>query len=139
MHLKLSAFVVLIAASGAASAQTTNCHWVGQTWTCDTQQQTQLDPSIILHANDAFKEMPTYADRVQTQQKIAADEQALAQRRAEIAATKAADALSRQVGKMVSEGNCAGAQSVALSAGDFELADKVKAYCENDRLRSEKR
>jgi hypothetical protein len=30
---------------------------------------------------------------------------------------------------MVAAGDCAGAQKLALDAGDFELANAVKGYC----------
>ena len=53
MLIRASAFAMLASLGSSASAQTTNCHWVGQTWTCDTVPRRTLDPSIILHAGDA--------------------------------------------------------------------------------------
>ena len=82
MHIRASLFAMLASLGSAASAQTTNCHWVGQTWTCDTVPRTTLDPSIILHAGDAQKAMPNYGDVMEQRARIQAQqEQARAQQR----------------------------------------------------------
>lgn len=52
MLLRASAVAALMSVASAASAQTTNCRWVGQTWTCETARGVQLDPSIIGRAFD---------------------------------------------------------------------------------------
>lgn len=36
----------------------------------------------------------------------------------------------RAVGKMLANGDCAGAEQYALQKGDLDLADRVKGYCE---------
>lgn len=83
MHIRALAFAMLASLGSAASAQTTNCHWVGQTWTCDTVPRTTLDSSIILHAGDAQKAMPNYGDVMEQRARIQAQqEQARAQQEA---------------------------------------------------------
>ena len=129
MHLRMPVFVALIALGSAAGAQTTNCHWAGQIWTCDTQHQTELDPNIILHANDAFARMPTYQERVAEQQKIELENLRVEQHNIDVRTAEAKKALGGRIGKMVSDGNCSGAQAAALEAGDFDLANQVKSYC----------
>jgi hypothetical protein len=37
---------------------------------------------------------------------------------------------NKAVGKLLANGDCAGAKKYALENGAFELADRVKAYCE---------
>lgn len=39
------------------------------------------------------------------------------------------ETLAQQVGKLVSAGDCEGATKLALEGGDFDLVEKVKAYC----------
>lgn len=147
MLIKASAFAALAIVGSSASAQTTNCHWVGQTWTCDTVPRTQLDPNIILHAGDALRAMPNYGDVMEQRAAIRARQQAQAEHDAayaqaqrdrleaqqrgqqDDAARQQRDSLRQRVGQMVSGGDCAGAQSAALEGGDFELANQVKSYC----------
>jgi len=50
MLLRASAVAALLSLASAASAQTTNCRWVEKTWTCETAQAVQLDPSIVSRA-----------------------------------------------------------------------------------------
>lgn len=89
MLIRASIFAMLASLGSAAGAQTTNCHWVGQTWTCDTVPRTTLDPSIILHAGDAQRAMPNYGDvmeqraRIQAQQAQVREQQEAQQRQDE--------------------------------------------------------
>ena len=53
MLFRALAVAAIVSLANAASAQTTNCHWVGQTWTCETARGVQLDPSIIGRAFEA--------------------------------------------------------------------------------------
>lgn len=147
MLARASILATIAIFGSSASAQTTNCHWVGQTWTCDTASRTQLDPNIILHSGDALRTMPNYGDvmeqraRIQAQQaQLRAQEQDEARQNEEFRQQQAADsrgladrqqsdALHQRVGQKVSRGDCAGAQSAALDAGDFGLANQVKSYC----------
>jgi hypothetical protein len=41
------------------------------------------------------------------------------------------ETLAQRVGKLVSSGDCDGALKLALEGGDFDLAEKAKAYCES--------
>ena len=133
MLIRASAVAMLATLGSAASAQTTNCHWVGQTWTCDTGPGTTLDPSIILQAG---RGVPSISDLVGDRQKNIAGQQEIDARKAAIvehqralAAAERQRALSEKVGGLAASGDCAGAQSAALDAGDFELANQVKSYC----------
>jgi hypothetical protein len=145
--IRASAFAALVVLGSAASAQTTNCHWVGRTWTCDTAQRTTLDPNIILHAGDALRTLPTYGDVMEQHAAIQARQQAQAEReityeqekhdrleaqqrdQQDYAARQQRESLRQRVGQMVSGGDCAGGQSAALEGGDFDLANQVKTYC----------
>lgn len=147
MLIRASAFAMLAFIGSAASAQTTNCHWVGQTWTCDTRQGTTLDPNIIGDAFGEQRERSSIGDLIEQRARIEAqEEQTRAQQKAQqrqdeayrqqqdaeardLAGRQQRDALWQRIGQMVAGGDCVGAQSAALAAGDFELANQVKSYC----------
>ena len=93
MIIRASAFAMLACFGSSAIAQTTNCHWVGQTWTCDTVPRTTLDPSIILHAGDAQRAMPNYGDVMEQRARIQAQQE---QARAQQDAQQRQDEASRQ-------------------------------------------
>ena len=61
--------------------------------------------------------MQQQANQAQAQSQQVAGEQAQAR------------ALGVRAGQMVAAGNCAGAQKLALDAGDFVLANEIKGYC----------
>ena len=144
MLIRVSAFASLVILSSSASAQRTNCHWIGQTWTCDTAPpRTTLDPNAFGNAMKAVPQFPDYGQIMEQRARI----QALQAQQAQLQAQQDAERLSQQreqqdyaagqqrsalhpkVGQMVSGGDCAGAISAALQSGDIELASQIRTYC----------
>lgn len=106
------------ASSALAQASETNCQ-TGYGNTRCTTKPTGVDYSLLQMKQPSYEE-----NEVLTQQSRALAEQARALRiqndRAE---------LPNRVGSLVAKGKCSEAEQVALKAGDFELAQRIHAYC----------
>lgn len=104
---------MLLAASMPASAQvTTECTTMAGITRCDTQRNgsAPVDQSEALRRGmDLVPEYKGTSDAERRQQR--------------------AEALRRQVGKLVAGGDCKGGEAAAVKAGDFDLAERVRNYC----------
>jgi len=139
--------------AGAASAQTTNCRWVGSDWVCDTRERRGIDPNAGSNAYDrAFNIMTKPSEdyiaarRIRQQQKMQ-EEQIQIQRNTFLEQQRVENMeqnrqlqaekhnqeqilLRQQTGKLVAAGDCPAAMTAAVSAGDFVLASQIKQYCQ---------
>lgn len=125
--LILLAGLVLVALSGAAQAQQTQCRWVMNVWTCDQSSRGGVDFGAALKAGrDAVP-------NVQEQDQIRLQNEALRtdidRQRAALRAQKADQELRNRVVERLKANDCAGASSLALEGGNIELASQAKAYC----------
>lgn len=93
--------LIMLAASTPAASQTTTCTGSGD--------------SVICNTTPPLGSGGTFADAVQ--------------RGMERGRQQRAEQTRRRVGQLVAAGDCAGAEKLALKAGDFELADTVRGYC----------
>lgn len=93
--------LILLAASTPAASQTTACTGSGDTVICNTTPQ--------------IGSGGTYTDAVQ--------------RGYDRGKRQRAERNRQRVGQLVAAGDCAGAEKLALKAGDFELAETVRGYC----------
>jgi hypothetical protein len=116
---------IILALAGVGGGQTTNCQWIGNTWTCNTPQQ---QPGVDWRSAPR-PETNSAENLYDTMQRAHADREAVELQNAQRAAQIKRQELYAYVGKLAAGGDCASASRVALEAGDFELADKVKAYC----------
>lgn len=115
--------IALLLLPAVASAQSTNCQWIGQVWTCNTPRQgSGIDFGLIDNGPDSSSVM---ADIVAARRaREQADLAARAQQQSE-----APQQLRAAVGQLVAEGRCPDAQRLAVANGDFVLAEQVRAYC----------
>jgi hypothetical protein len=145
--VRKAALIALLLVATPALGQQTNCRWIGGTWSCDTSpRRTALDPNLYQRSYDQSYRRTTEGFnetmRILAERQRAEQEAANERRREEAAASEAqaqaelararddqAAGLRKSVGEMLSTGNCAGAQDLALGAGDIELATQVKTYC----------
>ncbi|HWU02431.1 MAG TPA: hypothetical protein VN222_06820 [Novosphingobium sp.] len=125
----IAALASALLAVPSAYAQATNCKWIGQIWTCNQgQPQTQLDPNIILQAGNIND--PAWLARQREAQLDAQRAQQQMQQQAQARAyAEQSQRLRQYVGRRLASGDCQGAQSAALQAGDIELAKQVQGYC----------
>ena len=139
---------MLIAAPLAAQQNTqctttfgvTNCTTTGQP-NSGGANRTVADPNAFQRGYDQSRRAvdsvtesfrQAERDRAQRQMDMAMIRQAeQAQSQSNRANTQQLDAqaLGIRAGQMVASGDCAGAQKLALDAGDFQLASAVKEYC----------
>lgn len=137
-------FVAALALGGTASAQTTDCRWIGSVWSCNTNQPPPLSSANPLNYGDAMRAgqalVPDYQQQELRRQQIEEQRQRIRQQQAdasyaraqrEIAAQRAEReaGIRRDVGNMLASGDCEGAQKLALSTGSIDLANQAKAYC----------
>ena len=101
--MRSSLFLIPLAVSTAAPAQSSNCHWTAGGWTCE--EDNALDYGAILQSGRNM--VPQY--RAQPINRSAQ--------------------LHRTVGRLISQGKCADAEKLALREGDIELAQAVRGYC----------
>lgn len=145
-RLLLLAGVTLIAAPLLAQTTTqcsttfgiTNCNTTGQP---NSGSRSTTDPNAFQrgynqgrNAVDGVTESFRQAERDRAQRQldmamIRQSEQTQAQTDQAAAQQSAAKALGIRAGQLVASGDCAGARTLALDAGDFELANAVKSYC----------
>lgn len=142
--------IALISTSAIAQTTTTNCttySWGSTQCVSQTPQHSQgVNWGLINNSpNPAQSTMDAYSKGVQMrqQQETArhqaelARQQALAQQQQTqaLAAQRQADELHRaqslEAARMVTAGDCRGAQEYALSVGNFVLAQQIKDYCAN--------
>lgn len=103
-----------MAFSGAAGAQTTTCMQNGAMTTCNTPQYGQgVDYGVLAP-------QPADTARERISQSIA-DEQTNKQWH---------DNQRQRVGSLMAKRDCVKAEKIALQAGEFELAEKAKHYCD---------
>lgn len=107
-----------------ASAQTTDCRWIGSVWSCNTPppESPPLDyGKTIQSGSDA---VGSYEDtRALELKNRALRDQINEERNRQMIATK--------VGKLVSAGQCAEGKKLALTNGYFDLAKLVDEVCED--------
>lgn len=117
MRISISAWVVIALAS-PASAQTVDCASYGGRTRCTTEQPHQVPD--FFGAYMAGKQA-----RAQRQQQ----EADYAEQQSRMSDEASLRARARAAGEMVADGQCGGALNMALKAGDFGLAEHVKAMC----------
>lgn len=119
---RLVMIVALVATP--ATAQTTNCRWMGNIWTCNTQQPPApsrgIDWRVLQDAHRQGQEDRARQDALQQQH---------FQQQQEQFDRTARDILRRAVANDLANGNCASAQNRALTAGDIEMAGQVRQFC----------
>ena len=126
-----------------AQAQTTNCQWIGQIWTCNLTQPT-TPQSAAPHNYNVQSPQAAFENSFNVGQQIAARRaQKQQERNRELADSyvkaqseitqmriERDEALRKEVGKLLAADDCLGAKSLALSAGDLALANQVRTYCQ---------
>lgn len=114
------------AASGMAFAQiNTQCQQLGQFTNCQTNGQLQRNNPVDYRAFSGPDVMESYRQG----QRMAAEQQAAERAQRQYAQQQAANDLRREVGRKVAGGDCQGGEEMALSNGDFGLAQSVRDYC----------
>jgi len=120
------------------SVGVTNCTTTGQPYGAN---RATIDPNAFQRgynqsrgAVDSVTESFRQAERDRAQRQldmamIRQAEQAQAQSNRPATDQIEAHALGIRAGQMIAAGDCAGAQKLALDAGNFEVANGVKAYC----------
>ena len=109
-------FLIALVPGGAlAQSSTTTCSTIGAYVRCDTRPApgsdgAPLDYGAIL--NSGRNAVPVYRAPSPEERR-----------------QSSSDRLRRAVGKMVIDGNCDGAESLALQQGDLSLARSVRDYC----------
>lgn len=127
-------FAVLAA---PASAQDTTCRWIGQVWTCNTRPT--MDWNAYLQQQLAQQQqLQNQIQRTLDARKVRRDQEvsesyANAQNEIERQKAERLEDIRKSVGTMIAAGDCAGAESFALTTGQIELAGQVRAYCANYR------
>lgn len=139
MRIGSAALVLSLFGAAHASAQTTTvCRADNGTTRCQSQPQGGVDWSLLRPQPDMTgSALDGYAAGVRMRQQRDRDAQLYAQGVAQIEALKAQqaadanqDALVKQAGELVSVGKCADAKSLALTAGNFGLAQQIADYCD---------
>lgn len=122
----------------STSVGITTCNTTGQP---NSANRSTIDPNAFQrgynrgrNAVDSVTESFSQAERDRAQRQldmamIRQSQQAQAQTDQAAAQQSAAKTLGIRAGQLVASGDCAGAQTLALDAGDFELANAVKSYC----------
>ncbi|MCL6729959.1 hypothetical protein [Sphingomonas hankyongi] len=150
MKYGLAAAVAFLSSVASAQTTTTNCttyYWgstqcVSQTpqqssgvnWGLINNQQTPNAGQSFMDAYQRGLRDRAAREAAQQQAQAAAAETAAAEAQARaVDAARQADELhkaqSLEAAKLVTAGDCAGAQQYALSVGNFVLAQQVKDYC----------
>lgn len=137
--LRVIAFLPLCLMAFPASAQNTQCQWIGQVWNCEQQQRSGVDFGILQQQNPAASAMDGFERgrqlRAQADAEAARREVFEAQRQAYAAQQRASGAeieqraLGRRAGELVAAGRCPDAEALALQSGAFDLANSIRAYC----------
>lgn len=151
--MRINSFAIaLTAISVPAYAQTsTNCSWIGNTWSCNSQPSApQIDWASMQRQQqeNAAQQRQMWANIAQQQElrrirqaqeaqaralQAQADAMQAQQRQAQLTPSQKEHAkefeLRSEVSEMLKNGHCQLAQDTALDGGDIELANEAKAYC----------
>ena len=132
--------------SAPASAQQTDCRWIGSTWTCNSQpsgpnidwsqfNRPQQSPGDAYWAGvraaqerRAREQQQAFALQQQRQQQQRHDMEVQDWQRRQHEELSAVETKTR-VGRLLQAGDCDGAKNAALSSGMIDLANQVNAYC----------
>lgn len=122
----------------AAAAQTTQCRWVFNVWTCDTSNASNRKPYDynVTSPMAGFTQGMNIGIALDQQRKARELEQQQRESIARMESLKLAesnekDNQRRQVSNLLSDGKCSEALDMALSFSDIELATQVKLFCAN--------
>ena len=122
MKFVLASLAALLVSSPTA-AQTSSCGMEWGRWVC-RQQPSYGDPLDGVQKGQAFVNglfAQRRAREAAAQQSVAADQSSAAGDRRE--------SLLREVGGLVAAGKCTEAKKIALSRGDFDLAERTQRLC----------
>lgn len=134
------AFVIAALLASPAHAQNTTCQWFGSIWSCQGNPGPQSSSNSVDYGALPRQLEQQNERNQQTWDNI--NRQRQERRQAELAASYARaqaqmqqesqswlDGVRKEVGARLAKGDCAGAQSFALSSGQIYLANQAKAYC----------
>lgn len=123
-----SAFIIPAATS--AQSHMTECARVGPPDIQFTaQRQFRATTCLFNQAAAQASAVDGFIRGYQQGSEIRADRERRRAARAEQKTARDLEAQAKQAGTMIANGNCAGAEQYALAAGNFDLAERVKAYC----------
>lgn len=140
-QIAVLAIGIALATGSPANAQTTQCRWVGNVWTCDQQRQSTVDWSRGIIQQDPGQTFMDAYSRARQQREAEERQRQLSESysnsRAELNSAQQRltelqlerETARVDVGRMLAAGDCQGAQSRALAAGEIELAQQAKSYC----------
>lgn len=141
--IRYAALAAAIVSSSAAAQQTTDCQrdqW-GNTRCRTTGSPTSGGVDWGLGTSqtnpaDSFQRGYEQGQAIRARREAMKREQAAHDARMAQWAQQGAEAerrqvLDKQAGQLVASGDCAGAEKLALDAGDFGLAKSIKDYCAN--------
>jgi hypothetical protein len=129
-------FLFGVCMTQAVAAQTTQCRWVLNVWTCDTSNTSNRKPYDynVTSPMEGFAQGMQIGTVMEEQRKARELEQQQRESVARMESLKVAEANQkdnqrRQVSNLLADGKCSEALDMALSFSDIELATQVKLFC----------
>lgn len=128
-----SVILGLVVVPGCAFAQSSQCQWIGNIWSCQ-QQQNQIptpDYGSMIRQQQQNQErlQQTIDNATEARRRQKAEQAQLAGQHQVERAQANQEFIQKRVGVLAASGDCKNAEGLAMENGMVDLANQVTTYC----------